>query len=134
MLLSFGMTCVSRASQEFDADQGASSFSSFIARLGGCIGLAPAVLYIGDDLFSLSYLELQYILFYGIVILTISNIAYYKAISLSDTHLINIVWTLTPLFSIGWLYLLGAGEITTLIGIGAACILFSNLMLNVYRF
>ncbi len=132
VLLAFGMTCVSRASQEFDREQGASSFASFIARIGGVTGLLPAFVYFGESLTSLKYIDLQYILFYGSVILTISNIAYYKGISLSDTHLINVVWTLTPLFSILWLSLLGTGQITTLVGIGAACILVSNLMLNVY--
>ncbi|MEM9726405.1 MAG: DMT family transporter, partial [Pseudomonadota bacterium] len=130
VLLAVGMTLVSKAAGMFGLEAGASAFSSFVARIGGVLAVGPAALYLADWSRPLSQVDLVAIAIYGLVILTISNIAYYRGVALAKSHLINAIWNIAPVLSVVWLYLLGAGELTTLIGVGAACIIVSNLMLN----
>ncbi|MEL6318383.1 MAG: DMT family transporter, partial [Pseudomonadota bacterium] len=130
VLLAFGMTLVSKAAEGFGVDADASAFASLLARIGGVAAVGPAALYLADWSQSLSQADLAAIAVYGLVILTISNIAYYRGVALAQSHLINAIWNIAPVLSVIWLYFLGAGELTTLIGVGAACIIVSNLMLN----
>ena len=130
VFLSFGMTCVSRSTREIGKHPDAPILASLIARMGGVIATLPAIFFIDFATVPVNMETLVYVLFYGIVILTISNFAYYKAIFIARTHLINVVWYITPVLSILWLSLLGYGQLTNLVGIGAACIIVANLMLN----
>lgn len=130
ILLSLGMTCVSRGGKEYNEREEKPVYSSMVARIAGAISVLPIVILSDSNLLFEITTGWKEILFYGVVILTLSNIAYYKAVAMSDSHLINVVWYITPIFSIIWLYILGFGNISVFVGIGAVCIIVSNVMIN----
>ena len=92
VLLSLGMTCVSRSARELGKDSDAPITASLIARLGRFVATLPALFFLDFEMIQASTETVAYVLFYGIVILTISNFAYYKGISISRTHLVNVVF------------------------------------------
>jgi len=128
-MLSLGMTLVSKSVSELEQFPDAPILASLIARIGGVLTTIPVVIF-GYASVSFSFENVSYVLFYGIVILTISNFAYYKGVAISDTHLINVIWYVTPVLSIIWLSLLGYGSITRWVGIGAAFVIAANIMLH----
>ena len=128
-MLSLGMTLVSKSVSELEQHPDAPILASLIARIGGVATTLPVV-FLDYSSISFSMENISYVLFYGVVILTISNFAYYKGVALSDTHLINVIWYVTPVLSIIWLALLGYGTVTQWVGIGAAFIIAANIMLH----
>jgi drug/metabolite transporter (DMT)-like permease len=131
LFLSFGACFVTLAIKKHRSKSNLQSAltASFYARLGGSAALLPFVFING---FSIDFTNqgILYIFLYGLILLGLTNILYYSAISLSKSSLINTVWYMTPVFGIIWLFTLGESGFNGFIATGATLIIISNIMLN----
>ena len=128
-LLSLGAVVISRAFKGRESGLRHAILASFYARLGGIAVTIILALFEGFPIGQVMDGWL-YVVLYGVLILGLTNVCYYGAIYLSNTHLINNVWYLTPVLGLIWLWIFSYGQFTNLIAVGATFIITSNLMLN----
>ena len=65
----------------------------------------------------------------GIFIFNIGNVAISLALLKAVSPNINMVYYITPIMGVVWLYLIGKGDMTPLIFIGGALVILANLMI-----
>jgi drug/metabolite transporter (DMT)-like permease len=64
----------------------------------------------------------------GIFIFNIGNVAISLALLKAKSPNINMIYYLTPILGVFWLYMIGKGDLTPMIFIGGALIILSNLI------
>lgn len=102
------------------------TFSLVIALL-----TVPFVLFWPDQTSTFTMQSVLVLLFAGIAIYTLGDIAYTLAVLGSSKSNIVVLWFLVPIFSVIWLWIAGHSEVTPWIILGSLMIISSNLLMTV---
>lgn len=125
-----GMVMTAKASDFIGNDKEASKMGSYLARIGGFIVVLPYIVQ-ADPITQLQdFNTVLAIMVYGILILSMMCLWYYEGIRLSKSHIINMIFTLTPVLSVLWIIMLGKATLTSHIVIAGLMILSANLFMN----
>ncbi len=107
--------------------------SNFYSKIISLITMIPFMVWYLNTDYSLTFtlMNSTLIVVYGVLVLTIGTIYYYKGVALTTKSLsIHIISYISAILSILWLWLLGLGTITPQMLIGSAFILTSNVLLH----
>lgn len=110
-----------------------SFLSNFYSKIISLITMIPFMMwYLNTDyVLSLTFMNSALVIVYGVLVLTIGTIYYYKGVALTTKSLsIHIISYISAILSIFWLWVLGLGTITPQMLIGSAFILTSNVLLH----
>lgn len=77
------------------------------------------------DLETLSWAVLN-----GVVIVTLGSLSYREALARSNRAELTIMWYLTPVLALLWLWVAGVEDITITVGVGATLIISANALLQ----
>ena len=107
--------------------------SNFYSKIISLFTMIPFVIwYLNTDYtLNFSFINISLIVVYGVLVLTVGTIYYYKGVALTTKSLsIHIISYISAILSIFWLWILGLGTVTPQMLIGSAFILTSNVLLH----
>lgn len=102
-----------------------------IFNLGVIVLALPAMLVLPDRPSTFTIENIMAVIFIGLVVHTLGNVAYTMGVLRSTKSNISVLWYLMPIFSVVWLWLAGQSEITNYVVLGTIFIITSNLIIAV---
>ncbi|OUD09628.1 hypothetical protein BVC71_07255 [Marivivens niveibacter] len=107
--------------------------ASAATKVFGAVGFVLTIPFLPNAVHELANLEaetLGWAVLNGVVIVTLGSLSYREALARSAQVELTIMWYLTPVIALLWLWLAGVETLTITVGVGATLIVSANALLQ----
>lgn len=107
--------------------------ASAATKVFGALGFLATIPFLpdfGGEILTMSGETWGWVLFNGVVIVTLGSLSYREALARSQRLELAILWYTTPVVALAWLWLAGVETLTLSVGVGATLIVSANALLH----